>query len=226
MHKCAFPQTCDVDLDLQAAVLGDRNRRPLGDHTALDGLGHEGGGAGGGGHVRVAAAAAVTPLATLVPTRGRLCRPLQEVPHQLEPVEDEEDPEVVEDHGEAGGLTRGPKRSRGASRLRLRTLLAPPRPLVPVVQLQLQRRSVGARFRRLEDAVEHVGLPSVEPGLSSAGAAEASVVGQQGVRHQVDRLGSVRETLKQQLGLHEVKSSQRKTNVVFTSSSANRYQLS
>lgn len=41
--------TCDVDLDLQAAVLGDLHRRPLGDHATLDRFWHDGpGGAGGG----------------------------------------------------------------------------------------------------------------------------------------------------------------------------------
>lgn len=32
--------TCDVDLDLQTAVLGNRHSGPLGDHTALDCLWH------------------------------------------------------------------------------------------------------------------------------------------------------------------------------------------
>lgn len=58
-------------------------------------------------------------LTTLLPT-CRLSWPLQEFLNQLEPVEDEKDPEVVEDHREAGGLTRGPKRRQNTgSRLRL-----------------------------------------------------------------------------------------------------------
>lgn len=132
MCKRMFPLTCDVDLHLQAAVLGDRHRRPLGDHTALHGLRHDGRGAAGRSHVRVATAAAVTSLTTLVPARRRLCWPLQEFPNQLEPVEDEEDPEVVEDHREAGGLTRGPKRSTTPSQ-RSAGLLVTSSPLVPVM---------------------------------------------------------------------------------------------
>lgn len=64
----AFPQTCDVDLNLQAAVLGDRHRRPLGDDAALDSFGHDGRGAAGGGRAGVAAATTVPSLATLPPT--------------------------------------------------------------------------------------------------------------------------------------------------------------
>lgn len=49
--------TCDVDLDLQAAVLGHRHCGSLGDHTTLDCLWHHcPGGAGG----RAGVSAAVT----------------------------------------------------------------------------------------------------------------------------------------------------------------------
>lgn len=36
-----------------------------------------------------------------------LSRLLQEVPYQLDPVKDQKDPEVIEDHCEAGRLTCG-----------------------------------------------------------------------------------------------------------------------
>lgn len=96
-----------------------------------------------------------------------------------------------------------------AARQRHGSACAPRLPPVPVVQLQLQRRSVAARSGRLEDAVEHVGLGSLEPPLSTA---VAGVVGQQGVRHQVDGLGAIGESLKQQLRLHEVKPADRNSD--------------
>lgn len=100
--------TGHVDLHLQVAVLGDGHRGPLGDHTALDRLGHDG--PGGAGHARVGAGTVLPGLSA----RALLRRHPQEVPHQLQPVEDEEDPQVVEDHGEAGGVARGPA-GRGES---------------------------------------------------------------------------------------------------------------
>lgn len=48
--------TCDVDLDLQAAVLVYWHCQPLGDHTTLDCLWHE----GPGGHSCVQIGASVT----------------------------------------------------------------------------------------------------------------------------------------------------------------------
>lgn len=50
------------------------------------------------------------------------------------------------------------------------------------MQLKLQGSSVGSRLGRLEDAVKHVGP---RPISSSVWLAVASVIGQQGVRHQV-----------------------------------------
>lgn len=105
------PLTCDVDLDLQVAVLGDRHRGPLGDHAALDGLWHDGpGAAGGGGGARVSAGVTGPALTSLGTARRLLHRHPQEVSHQLQPVEDEKDPQVVEDHREAGRVTCGSAR--------------------------------------------------------------------------------------------------------------------
>lgn len=103
-----FPQTCDIDLNLQAAFLVHRHCRPLGDHAALDRLRHDGRGAAGRGTGGVATSATAPSPTTFLPTP--LIWPLQELLDQLEPVEDEKYPEVVEDHREAGGLMRGSKR--------------------------------------------------------------------------------------------------------------------
>lgn len=64
----AFPQTCDIDLNLQAAVLGDRHCRPLGDDAALDSFGHDGRSAAGRGQEGVIIATTVPSLMTLLPT--------------------------------------------------------------------------------------------------------------------------------------------------------------
>ena len=69
------------------------------------------------------------------------------------------------------------------------------------MQLQLKRGPVGSGSGRLQDAVEGVllALRAVAP------PTEPRVIRQERVRHQVHRLGAVGETLKQQLGFHEVK---------------------
>lgn len=95
--------TCDVDLDLQTAVLGDRHCGPLGHYTALDCFWHDSPSSGGGSAgARVSAGVTGPVLTSLSTARHLLHRQPQEVPHQLEPVEDEKDPQVVEDHCEAG----------------------------------------------------------------------------------------------------------------------------
>lgn len=102
--------TCDVDLDLQETVLGNWHRGPLGDHATLDRLWHDqrGGGAGAGcAGARVSAGVTGPALTGLGAARRFLHRNPQEVLHQLEPVENEKDPQVVEDHREAGGVTCG-----------------------------------------------------------------------------------------------------------------------
>jgi len=70
------------------------------------------------------------------------------------------------------------------------------------MQFQLQGRTVSARFGGLENAVEHI-VPDAISALLWPRV--ASVIRQQGVRHQVDRLGSIGGTLKEHLRLHEVK---------------------
>lgn len=82
--------TCDVDLDFQAVVLVDRHRGPLGDHTALDGLWHDGPYSAGGGGAGVGAGVAGATLTGLGCPGHLLHRDPQEVPHKLKPVEYEE----------------------------------------------------------------------------------------------------------------------------------------
>lgn len=83
-------------------------------------------------------------------------------------------------------------------------------PLIPIMQFKLQRCPVSARFGRLEDAVEDIVFGPISTTSVWVWPRVPSVISQQRVRHQVDRLGSVGKTLKQQLGLHEVKPLQQK----------------
>lgn len=95
--------TCDVDLHLQMVLLGDRDGGSLGHHTGLDGFGHH-----SSGRCRLCAA----PTRPALPRRRGvlLRRSAQEVTHQQQPIEDQEDTQVIENHREAGRVTRRPGR--------------------------------------------------------------------------------------------------------------------
>jgi hypothetical protein len=75
----------------------------------------------------------------------------------------------------------------------------------PVMQLQLECGPVGARLGGLQDAVENIVLAPATAAYVHARPGVTGVICQEGVRHQIHRLGAVGETLKQQLRLHEIK---------------------
>lgn len=105
---CSSCLTCDVDLDLKAALLGDRHCGPLGDYPALDCLWHNSSYCTGHGTGTWICASVTRPALMMFGITGYLLsRLLQEVLYQLDPVKDEKDPEVIEDHCEAGRLTCG-----------------------------------------------------------------------------------------------------------------------
>ena len=77
---------------------------------------------------------------------------------------------------------------------------------VPIMKFELQWCPISACFRGLQDAVKDI-RPSTNSSISGLiRPSVPSVMCQQRVRHQVDRLRSIGETLKEQLGFHEVKS--------------------
>lgn len=100
--------TCDIDLDLKTAVMGDWHCRPLGDHTTLYCLWHDSPSGAGSGGAWFGTGATWPSLTTFSTDCCLLQWHPQEVSNQLEPVKDEKDPKIVEDHREAGRVTCGP----------------------------------------------------------------------------------------------------------------------
>ena len=91
----------------------DLNGGSLGDHSALHRLGAEGRGPGVAAGAGPALAGGGAPAGADGRDRGPLLRGrVEEVPDQLQPIEDEEDPQVVEHHGEAGRVPGGPERGQ------------------------------------------------------------------------------------------------------------------
>ena len=100
--------TCNVDLDLKTVVLGDLYCGPLGDHTTLDCLWYDCPSGAGGGGAGVSTGVTGPSMTTIIVTSHLHHWCPQEVLHQLEPVKNEKNPQVVEDNREAGRVTCGP----------------------------------------------------------------------------------------------------------------------
>lgn len=100
--KCSFHKsavvscspTCHIDLHLQAAVLGDWYGGSFSDYSTLHCLWHD-------NPNGVQFRSSVRRKMLLRLDAVRVPVNLQEVSHQLQPVEDEKNPQVIEDHCKA-----------------------------------------------------------------------------------------------------------------------------